>query len=213
MFDEINKKEQDMGESPQEWPSFGNSSTPWEEVANFYRHWSNYVTALSFGWSEKYHVTAQINRRVRRLMDKENKKGREGAKKEYVDGVRKLVAFVKKRDPRVIEHNKIEEQKQAEKIQKQKELKLKQQQERREHIEKLLKEREAEEEEELEEEDFDDDEDDSQLSGEENESQENNTNAQQEEVQDEDNAEPEEDEELDELYCYACKKRFKSDKQ
>jgi DnaJ family protein A protein 5 len=216
VFSEINKKEQELGESPRDWPVFGNGTTPWDDVADFYRHWSNYVTALSFNWSEKYHVTAQINRRVRRLMDKENKKGREGSKKEFVDSVRKLVAFIKKRDPRVIEHNKIEEQKQAEKLQKQKELKLKQQQERREHIERLLKERELEEEE-LEEDDFDDDEEDSELSDEEGDSQdqENNMNAQEEDAppQDEGDAEPEEDEELDELYCYACKKRFKSDKQ
>lgn len=224
VFSEINKKEQELGESPRDWPVFGNSTTPWDDVADFYRHWSNYVTALSFNWSEKYHVTAQINRRVRRLMDKENKKGREGSKKEFVDSVRKLVAFIKKRDPRVIEQNKIEEQKQAEKLQKQKELKLKQQQERREHIERLLKERELEEEEELEEEDFDD-EVDSELSDGEGDSQdqESNTNAPEEEgasnqaedatTQDEGEGEPEEDEELDELYCYACKKRFKSDKQ
>jgi DnaJ family protein A protein 5 len=219
VFSEINKKEQELGESPQEWPVFGNSTTPWEDVALFYRHWTNYVTALSFGWSEKYHVTSQINRRVRRLMDKENKKDRGGAKKEFIDSIRKLVDFVKKRDPRVIEHNKIEEQKQAEKLQKQKEAKLKQQQERREHIERLLKEREEEEED-----DEDNLSDEGTLSGEdaadseendtpkENNTNEENTNDNGDEAQDDD-VEPEEDEELDELYCYACRKRFKSDKQ
>lgn len=211
MFNEINQKEQEMGESPQDWPAFGNGSTSWEDVANFYRHWSNYITSLSFNWSEKYHVTAQINRRVRRLMDKENKKGRDVAKKEFIDSVRKLVAFVKKRDPRVIEHNRIEEQKQTEKLQKQKELKLKQQQERREHIERLLKEREIEEDEELDEDELYSDEI-SQVSGEEAEDQEGDANVPEEQQAEEDNG-PDEDEELDELYCYACKKRFKSDKQ
>ena len=44
------------------------------------------------------------NRRVRRLMEKENAKKRALAKKKYQDDVRALVGFCRRRDRRVIRH-------------------------------------------------------------------------------------------------------------
>lgn len=45
-----------------------------------------------------------VRRRVRRLMEKENKKERDKARKEYCQLVRDLARFVRKRDPRVQKH-------------------------------------------------------------------------------------------------------------
>ncbi|KAI9142313.1 hypothetical protein BKA69DRAFT_1014231, partial [Paraphysoderma sedebokerense] len=82
--------------------SFGYSHSPWEDVVkSFYDFWGNFATEKGFGWVEKYRLSEAPDRRIRRLMEKENKKLREAAKKAYTDAVRSLVQFIRKRDPRV----------------------------------------------------------------------------------------------------------------
>jgi len=49
---------------------------------------------------DRWNVAEAPERRARRLMEKDNKKSRETARKEYNDTVRSLVKFVRKRDPR-----------------------------------------------------------------------------------------------------------------
>ena len=47
---------------------------------------------------------------MRRAIEKENKKFRDAAKKEYVDTVRQLCAYIKKRDKRIITINLMEQE-------------------------------------------------------------------------------------------------------
>ncbi|KAI5307900.1 hypothetical protein KEM55_007104, partial [Ascosphaera atra] len=54
----------------------------------------------SYAWRDKYKLSEAADRRVRRLMEKENKAMREEGIREFNEAVRSLVAFVKKRDPR-----------------------------------------------------------------------------------------------------------------
>ncbi|XP_066285142.1 dnaJ homolog subfamily C member 21-like [Branchiostoma lanceolatum] len=94
---------------------FGVSDSVFEEsVRPFYAFWQSYCTKKSFVWLEKYDTREAPNRRVARLMEKENKKFRDKGKKEYNETVRQLVAFVKKRDKRVQAHKKRVEEKLAE---------------------------------------------------------------------------------------------------
>ncbi len=60
----------------------------------------NFQSRKSFGWSDKYDLRDAPDRRVKRLMEKENKRARDAAKREYNDAVRSLAAFIRKRDPR-----------------------------------------------------------------------------------------------------------------
>lgn len=86
-----------------DYPSFGNSSGDHESTAKpFYAAWSNFSTKKSFSWKEKWRLPDAPDRTVRRLMEKENKKLREDAIRDFNDAVRSLVAFVKKRDPRYV---------------------------------------------------------------------------------------------------------------
>lgn len=86
---------------------FGNSKTNFEEVVKpFYDHWEVYSTAKSYAWHDKYDLREAPDRRVRRLMEAENKKLRDAAKKERNEEIRALVKFVKKRDKRVQEYKK-----------------------------------------------------------------------------------------------------------
>ncbi|GME86511.1 unnamed protein product [Ambrosiozyma monospora] len=66
----------------------------------FYKVWSGFQTVKTFAWCDEYRYSAAPDRRTRRLMEKENKKAREQARKEYNEAVRKLVSFIKKKDPR-----------------------------------------------------------------------------------------------------------------
>jgi DnaJ homolog subfamily A member 5 len=71
-------------------------------VAAFYAYWSSFNSKLSFAWEDRYNPNDAPNRDVRRAIDKENKKFRDAARKTYVDTVRALCDYVKKRDKRMI---------------------------------------------------------------------------------------------------------------
>ena len=87
----------------QPFSPFGSAGDAYDSVAKpFYASWSGFYTKKSFGWKDKYRLTDAPDRRVRRLMDKENKKLRDDAIRDFNDAVRSLVAFVRKRDPRYV---------------------------------------------------------------------------------------------------------------
>ncbi|KAF7724395.1 hypothetical protein EC973_001121 [Apophysomyces ossiformis] len=100
----------DDGRSFTPYPSFGDSKTPFADndgylgygayVRDFYSSWTNFSSAKSFQWMDKWRLSEAPNRLVRRAMEKENKKARETARKEYNDTIRNLAVFVRKRDPR-----------------------------------------------------------------------------------------------------------------
>ena len=83
-----------------EGPPFGKADDSWETVRKFYNHWSGFSTLKTFAWADEYNLAEADNRKVRRLMDEENKKLRKAEQREFNDTVRALVAFVKKRDKR-----------------------------------------------------------------------------------------------------------------
>lgn len=89
------------GMADPEYPPFGVREDEYETVVkSFYAAWGGFSTSKSYFWEDKYNLTEAEDRRVRRLMEKENKKLREDAVREFNDTVRMLVAFVRKRDPR-----------------------------------------------------------------------------------------------------------------
>ncbi|KAK3690051.1 hypothetical protein B0T22DRAFT_462853 [Podospora appendiculata] len=96
-----------------DYPAFGKASDDYESVARpFYRMWSSFSTKKSFSWKDKYRLVEAPDRRVRRLMEKENKKFRDEGIREFNDAVLSLVNFVKKRDPRFIANTQTESERQ-----------------------------------------------------------------------------------------------------
>eukprot|EP01041_Mallomonas_annulata_P006654 gene6654-13472_t len=81
---------------------FGHETSTSDEIQRFYSHWSNFVTQLSFTWADKYNPGDAPSRPVRRVMEKENKKLRDVARREYQETVRALAHFVRKIDKRVM---------------------------------------------------------------------------------------------------------------
>ncbi|XP_071862382.1 uncharacterized protein [Bombus fervidus] len=126
-------KESDLDE---EIPGFGDSQSSYKEIVHkFYAYWQSYNTKRSFAWLDPYDIRDAPNRRVARLIEKENKKVRDKAKKERNEQVRNLVAFIRKRDKRVQAHivklsehakenlKKVEERRRQQLLERQKQLK------------------------------------------------------------------------------------------
>ena len=86
-------------------PAFGASDAPWTQVKSFYAHWALFATMKTFAWADEYNLAEAQNRKVRRLMDEENKKLRRAEAREFNDTVRQLIAFIRKRDKRFIAHS------------------------------------------------------------------------------------------------------------
>lgn len=95
-------------------PRFGNSSTPGKDVMAFYVAWSSFVSSRNFDWADEYNLASAPNRRVRRAMEQENEKRRRAARREYHEGVRGLVEFLKKRDKRLVSYQMEEARKRQE---------------------------------------------------------------------------------------------------
>ncbi|KAH9315217.1 hypothetical protein KI387_023844, partial [Taxus chinensis] len=86
-----------------EAPLIGNLESPYPQVSAFYKYWLGFCTIKDFAWVDEYRASAGPNRKLRRLMEEENKKHRKKAKREYNEAVRELAEFVKKRDTRVLD--------------------------------------------------------------------------------------------------------------
>ncbi|CAN6329161.1 unnamed protein product, partial [Urochloa humidicola] len=164
-------------------PVIGNLDSPYTQVTAFYNYWLGFGSVMDFGWAAEWDAARGENRRVRRLMEEDNKKAMRKARREYNDAVRGLAAFCKKRDKRVVDmalKKKAEEEKRKA-----------EEKERKKEEEKRKKERamayqepdwaRVEEEEGL----YDDDEEE----------------------------EMKQAKRREEFYCVACNKKFKSDKQ
>ncbi|KAH9488825.1 DnaJ sub C member 21 [Bulinus truncatus] len=99
----------------EEFPKFGDSDSDYDEIVGpFYAFWSSFCTNKSYVWVEKYDTREAPDRRCRRAMEAENKKLRDAARKERNEEIRNLVAYMKKRDKRVQAYKKKLEERHAE---------------------------------------------------------------------------------------------------
>ena len=177
-----------------EIPVFGTSASCYEEVVEpFYAYWQSYCTYKSFVWVEKYDVRQAPNRRTQRLMEKENKKLRDVAKRERNEEVRALVTFVRKRDKRVKAYLELlkEKEKERKRLTEQKRLEAKR--EREKMFEEYKEQNWAS------------------LNGLEEDLDEMNRHLAKEFGDDVSDSQSE-DEEVEHFYCVACEKSFKSQK-
>ncbi|KAF8072104.1 DnaJ domain-containing protein [Lyophyllum atratum] len=107
LFDRL-AAEEAMFASELEYPSLGSSTWPWaatdksseHQARHFYSAWRSFSTAKDFSWSDKWYLAEADNRQERRYMEKDNKKAREMARQEYNAIIRRIVEYMRKRDPR-----------------------------------------------------------------------------------------------------------------
>jgi DnaJ homolog subfamily A member 5 len=96
-------------------PSFGDSkSDPKHVVREFYAAWVGFSSVKSFSWLDRWRYGDAPDRRVKRAMEKENKRYRDAGRREFNDTVKvrqlyqqtlmsqSLVLFIRKRDPRYV---------------------------------------------------------------------------------------------------------------
>ncbi|XP_072932549.1 dnaJ homolog subfamily C member 21 [Epargyreus clarus] len=114
VFSKLTAEETNFLDDPAELeqiPKFGNSTTPYEDVHEFYSFWMSFSTNKSYVWLDQYEISQGDNRRIIKLMEKENNKIRQKARKERNEEIRRLVSFVRRKDKRVIEHTKLLQEK------------------------------------------------------------------------------------------------------
>merc|ERR1712150_96188 len=103
----------------------------------FYDFWTNFSSKRDFSAADKWKLADADNRQIRRLMEKENRKVRNEAKRKFNLLIRRLAEWVKKHYPRVVAHNKAE-------LKRKEEEKAKRQAEKEEREARMAKVREAE---------------------------------------------------------------------
>ena len=113
VFQTLEEEDEDFNESGNDgsdvelsYPTFGYADSGEEIWQEFYAFFGCYTTTRSYSWLDKYDTRQADNRRIGRLMEKENKKVKDAAKKERNEVVRELVKFIRKRDKRVQEYGK-----------------------------------------------------------------------------------------------------------
>lgn len=114
VFSKLVSEETDFLDDPEDVakiPTFGNSASAYEDVHEFYAYWMAFSTNKSYVWLDQYEISQGDNRRVIKLMEKENNKIRQKARKERNEEIRRLVSFVRRRDRRVIQHTKLLQEK------------------------------------------------------------------------------------------------------
>ncbi|CAG8449069.1 7102_t:CDS:2 [Acaulospora colombiana] len=115
------------------FPSFGDINMSGDSIKNFYNSWLNFATRKSFIWFDKHRLSEAPDRRIKKIMEKENKKSRDSARREYNDTVR--------RDPRYKEYLSAMERRKEEQATS---VKLRAAQDRAEYLAKLQEYREQE---------------------------------------------------------------------
>lgn len=114
VFSKLTTEEIDFLDDPEDVikiPKFGNSTTEYEQVHEFYSFWTAFSTNKSYVWLDQYEIKQGDNRRVIKLMEKENNKIRQKARRERNEEIRRLACFVRRKDKRVIEHTKLLQEK------------------------------------------------------------------------------------------------------
>ncbi len=117
LFDQIAEEEylaaDDQGVTAPDYPSFGHADDDYEgAVKPFYAVWMGFSTRKTFAWRDVYKLSEASDRRVRRTMEKENKRHRDEGIREYNDVVRALLSRVRKRDRRYLPNRQTEEERQ-----------------------------------------------------------------------------------------------------
>ena len=95
------------------YPTFGHKDDGHDDVVKaFYAAWAGFATVKTFAWRDKYRLSEAPDRRIRRMMERENMAERQEGIREFNEAVRVLVAFIRKRDPRYKPNTQSEEDRQ-----------------------------------------------------------------------------------------------------
>ena len=107
VYDELFKRldreeymEEQVGVKHRDAPPFGTHYSCADDVFAFYEGWRFFSTQKKFTYADLYNPNEAPNRRVKRLIEAENKKERNKERAEFNEKVRELVEMLKDKDPR-----------------------------------------------------------------------------------------------------------------
>jgi DnaJ homolog subfamily A member 5 len=85
----------EAGENYTPMPSFGDSKSDAKtDVRHFYAEWMGFSTLKSFSWKDQWKYSDAPDRRVKRAMEKDNKRHREAERREFNDTVKVLLCVL-----------------------------------------------------------------------------------------------------------------------
>ena len=79
---------------------FGDENSSKEEVYAFYKDWGSFSTIKQFTYVDLYNPKDAPNRRIKRLIENDNRKERNKERRKFDEKIRDLLAYVKREDPR-----------------------------------------------------------------------------------------------------------------
>lgn len=92
----------ELAESPDHTRTpFGDADSPWDDVKQFYDVFVDFASSRAFANYDVWHCSGDEPRHVRRAADADNKRHRKNARALYQDMVRQLALVCRRRDPRV----------------------------------------------------------------------------------------------------------------
>lgn len=104
LFTKIDKEEEmeeDTKTVHRDAAPFGDINSTREETMKFYQEWGGFSTYKQFAYVDTYNPADAPNRRIKRLIEQENKKERNKEKAKFNDKLRDLLQYIKNRDPRI----------------------------------------------------------------------------------------------------------------
>ena len=92
--------EEEVGKKHEPAAPFGECDASKEVVYAFYKDWSSFATIKLFTYVDVYDPNDAPNRRIRRLIDADNRKERNKERRKFDDKIRDLIEHIRQRDPR-----------------------------------------------------------------------------------------------------------------
>ena len=99
-LDKEEEMEEEVGTKHFNAPLFGLHNAKAEEVFEFYDSWKFFTTSKKFAYADIYNPNEAPNRRIKRIIEMENKKERQKERVKFNDMVRELVERLREKDPR-----------------------------------------------------------------------------------------------------------------
>lgn len=144
LFRQLDKEEEleeEVGVKHYDAPAFGQHYACAEDVFAFYDQWKHFTTCKQFSYADLYNPKDAPNRRVKRIIEMENKKERQKERNKFNESVRSLVEMLKEKDPRYKKYVLIQQQEKEEKRRKIEEEKAKKREAEAERLRQYREER------------------------------------------------------------------------
>ena len=100
-LDREEEMEEGVGTVHRKATEFGTANSSREDVMKFYQEWVGFSTMKQFAYVDQYNPNDAPNRRIKRLIEQDNKRERYKERGRFNDKLRDLLAYIKSKDPRM----------------------------------------------------------------------------------------------------------------